>query len=72
MSKKHSKWYYHTPGMIYAGNIDFNRPVSAEEVKQELRERWEVKRLPNGTAVWPYSPLPDSGKQRDYADLMWM
>ncbi len=71
MAEKHYKWYFHSPGMIYAGNLDFNEPVSKEEVKEELRQRWDVKRLPNGTAVWPYSPLPKEGK-RDYADMMWM
>jgi len=75
MTNKHHKWYYHSPGMSYAGTLEFNTPVTKNDAKEEIRIRWDVKRLPSGTEVWPYTPLPEkkykSAGER-YADMMWM
>ena len=42
-------YWYHYPGMVYAGNWYADTP---EQAKKEIREMMGIKRLPNGFAIW--------------------
>ena len=44
-----NRYYWHYPGMIYAGNWDAG---NIKQAKKEIREYLGLKRLPNGFAIW--------------------
>lgn len=61
MAGKSRRWWFRLPGQFPASDFTFNEPVDEEYVRVYLRQ-WmspsgqpEVKRLPNGTEVWPHS-----------------
>lgn len=47
------RWHYHAPGMVYAVDFRFQRPVDEAEVRRYVREYLGLRRLPTGSAVWP-------------------
>ena len=57
MTEKYYKWWYHHPGMIYAGTMEFVKPMSKKEVLSYFREEYKG-RLPNGFAVWKFEGIP--------------
>jgi len=51
---KSKAWYVYLPGGTYAlGPVRFDRPVGEREARQWVRDWLKVKRLPNGTELWP-------------------
>lgn len=74
-SDKHYKWWYHHPGMIYAGTRDYTKAMSKQEVLDSFREEYNG-RLPKNFAVWPFQGLPKQPEAKTpeerYANLMWM
>lgn len=49
---RYESWYYHEPGMVYALQFYFDKPVTMRECRALIRDRLKLKRLPNGSAVW--------------------
>jgi len=49
---KNRKWFVFLPGEVYANDYRFERPVTEREVREYVRERLGVERLPRGTQVW--------------------
>lgn len=49
------KFSVHVPGWQFAETWEGD---SAGDVKQQLRDELGVKRLPSGTCVWEFQPLP--------------
>lgn len=43
------RYWYHFPGMVYAGNVYAS---NMHEARARLRAELGIKRLPNGTAIW--------------------
>jgi hypothetical protein len=51
--KKYMVWSVHLPGHVYAYNAWLSEPGTAKDARAWMRDWLGVKRLPNGTAVWP-------------------
>ena len=49
---KTTTWTYHYPGMIYPGELYFNKPVSETVARDKLRNEYNSRRLPNNTTFW--------------------
>jgi len=47
------KWWVHYPGEVYANDMDFYEPVTRKTATNRARDWLGVKRLPNGTEIWP-------------------
>lgn len=70
---KSSHWKLFYPGEFYAGDLAYNEPVNEREVRADVRERYGVKRLPQGTYVEPgstndwYDALsPEAKREQDF------
>ena len=50
---KSAHWRVHYPDYFYAMDLRFTRPLNQSEVRQYLREYHSIKRLSNGTEVYP-------------------
>lgn len=54
---KSNHWMLFYPGEFYAGDLAYHKPVNEREVREDVRERYGVKRLPAGTYVEPGSTM---------------
>jgi len=43
------RWFFHWPGMVYAGNVYGD---TEKDARANLRQLASLTRLPNGTALW--------------------
>jgi hypothetical protein len=50
---KHTIWYFHVPGTWPAQSMELEKPGTEREAGAAIRAWLGVKRLPNGTEVWP-------------------
>lgn len=52
------KFNVHKPGWQFC---ETHEADNEKELREKLREQWKVKRLPNGTAIWPYQRIDPGG-----------
>lgn len=55
MAGEMMRWYYHFPGCTYAYGPTTKRYATEKVARKGIREVWDLKKLPNGTEVWPVS-----------------
>ena len=49
------RWNYRFPGAVYAYGPTNSRYRTERGAREEIRQVWNLKRLPRGTEVWPAS-----------------
>lgn len=71
-AKKSYKWKCFYPGEFYAFDLEYTEPVDEQYAREDLRERYGVKRLPAGTYLEPgstcdwYNALsPEAKREQD-------
>lgn len=50
--RRSTHWMVHIPGEVYGNDLRFERSLNEIEVRQYLREYYDVKRLWRGLEVW--------------------
>jgi len=70
---KSMHWMLFYPGEFYAGDLAYYKPVNEKEVREDVRERYGIKKLPAGTHVEPGSTVdwydalsPEAKREQDY------
>ena len=52
MAQRSTHWMVKLPGEVYANDLEFKKPLNEPEVREYLREYYNVKKMFKGTEVW--------------------